>query len=85
MVNPRSIFFFENFTLEVKTAFFDLKLVILEVILYQLSTHTVMGTDIGVNPHSKNGLAMWIAFWTNENEKSKTWKIQEIDFRLKLK
>ena len=51
MVNPFSIYFFENLTPEVTTALFDLQLVILEVILYHWSTHIVMGTEIGVNPH----------------------------------
>ena len=32
---------------------FDLPVVILEVILCPWSTHTVMGTEKGVNPHGK--------------------------------
>ena len=38
MVNPFSIFFYENFTPEVTTAHIDLQVVILEVILCQWST-----------------------------------------------
>ena len=33
---------------------FDLQVVILEVIFYQWSTHTVIGTEIGVNSHGKS-------------------------------
>ena len=54
MVNPFLIFFFENFTPWVTTAHFDLQVVILEAILCQWSTHTVIGTEIGVNPHGES-------------------------------
>ena len=54
MVNPFSIFFFEILTPEVTTAHFDPQVVILEAILYQWSTHTVMGTEIGANPHGES-------------------------------
>ena len=67
MVNPFSIFFFENLTPEVTTAHFDLQVGILEAILYQWSTHTVMGTEIGANPHKEFILPilMSLAFpWT---------------------
>ena len=58
MVNPILIFFLENLTPEVTPAHFDLQVVILEVILGQWSTHTVMGTEIGVNPHGESILSV---------------------------
>jgi len=42
----------QNLTPDVTTVLFDLQVVILAGILYQWSTHTVMGTEIGVNPHT---------------------------------
>ena len=58
MVNSFLIFFLENLTLEVTTVLFVLQVVIFEVILYQWSTHTVMGAEIGVNPHGEFILAI---------------------------
>ena len=58
MVNPFSIFFFEILTPEVTTAHFDLQVVILEAILHQWSTQTVMGTEIGANPHGESILTI---------------------------
>ena len=43
----------QNLTPDVTTVLFDLQVVILAGILYQWSTHTVMGTEIGVNPHGE--------------------------------
>ena len=54
MVNQFLIFFFENLTPEATTAHFDLQVGILEAILYQWSTHTVMVTEIGANPHGES-------------------------------
>ena len=44
-------FYVTNITVDGSIDLFDLQVVILEVILCQWSTHTVMGTKIGVNPH----------------------------------
>jgi len=58
MVNPFSIFFFEKRTPKVTTVHFDLQVVILEAILNQWSTHTIMGTEIGANPHGESSLTI---------------------------
>ena len=40
---------------------FDLQVVILEVILYQWSSHNLMGTEIGVNPHGEYILIIFMS------------------------
>ena len=56
MTNSFILFYVTNATVDGIIDLFDLRLqvVVLEVILYQWSTHTVMGTKIGVNPHGNS-------------------------------
>ena len=56
-----NLIFFKILTPELKTALFDLQVVILEVILYQWSSHTLMGTEIGVNPHGEYILIIFMS------------------------
>ena len=59
-------FYVTNITVDDTIWPFDHQVVILEVILYQWSTHTVMGTEIGVNPHGKSILTIFMYAWRCE-------------------
>ena len=54
-------FYVTNITVDGTIDLFDLQEVILEVILYQQSTHTVMGTEIGVNPNGESSLTVFMS------------------------
>ena len=54
-------YYVTNITVDGTIDLFDLQMVILEVILCHWSTHTVMGTEIRVNPHDEFILTIFMS------------------------
>ena len=61
MANPFLLFFYViNITIDGTMDLFDPQVVILEVIFVNGALNTVIGTEIGVNPHGESILTVFI-------------------------